>query len=95
MLPPEPADEPTIAREIDQRRVELALPDWRQNGGRPGEGNQRFFELGLRLASAGMSRADVERTLDAEAVHAHTPADRRRQVTTILRSLEDYGRLWD
>ena len=71
-----------------QERVDAAINRWRSHC--KGTGNQEFFNLAVSLASAGMDRLDIGRTLQAETVHAHGPdlrRDRRAAIPTIINKL--------
>jgi hypothetical protein len=67
-----------------QAQFDSIIATWRREGGKPGVGNREFFKLGSALAKAGMDNAEVEATLRAEASYARTPADRRRQVKSVI-----------
>jgi hypothetical protein len=67
-----------------QAQFDSIIARWRREGGKPGVGNREFFKLGSALAKAGMDSAEVEATLRAEASYARTPADRRRQVKSVM-----------
>jgi hypothetical protein len=90
---PTKQDRPVASQPRDEQKIEAAIREWRQNGWRPGEGNHRFFELGLKLASSGASAPDLEGMLRSESFYANTPEDRKRQVPSIIQSLTEYGRL--
>ena len=82
-----------VAQRQDSEAVEIACRDWRANGCHSGEGNDRFFKLGLKLARAGLQEPELESALVAEVVYASTPKDRLRQVPSIVESLKRYRHL--
>jgi hypothetical protein len=71
-----------------QDRVDAAINRWR--GHAKGTGNHEFFVLATVLASAGMERNEIERTLHAEVPYAHgseSQRDRRTAIPDIMRTL--------
>jgi len=71
----------------DQEKIEEAIRQWRDLGCTPGNGNQEFFRLGLRLAYAGVPDHEIEHTLAEQSQYAHTPKDRRRNIPYVMRGL--------
>lgn len=93
-------DRRTIRRMLDVRPLagpglfcrEMALRFRKEllgHASRPGDGNERFFNLGLQLASAGIS--ETEKSSSCRSDYAHTPEDRRRRVASIIESLKGSG----
>jgi hypothetical protein len=75
-------------QESRQERVETAISTWRCHP--KGAGNTAFFELAVTLASAGMERAEISRTLHAEAAYAHgreSQRERRAAISGIMKKL--------
>jgi hypothetical protein len=73
-----------VQNDRDQRQA-TAIEKWRLA---PAEaGHAAFFTLAVDLRSAGMSMADIESTLRQEAGHARHPAERRREIKSIMRRL--------
>lgn len=77
---------------VDWVKVDAATAAWRNAPKTPGSGNRDFFKLGLSLKSAGMSQPEIEAYLQREASYARRPAQRHRQIRSIVRSLEMYER---
>lgn len=75
---------------VDWASVERAKLWWRNLPHRPGSGNRTFFKLGLRLKQAGLDRRGIERILREEAVSARSPEKRRKQIPSIMASLQQY-----
>jgi hypothetical protein len=76
-------------RQNYQQRVDAALERWHEHP--VGTGNDAFFQLAVALAGAGMERAEIGRTLHAEAAHAHgskSQQERRAAIPGILRKLK-------
>ena len=73
--------------------INVACLDWKANGWRASEGNDRFFQLGLRLVTAGIQEPELVEVLRAETIYANTPEDRLRQIPSIIGSLRRYGHL--
>jgi hypothetical protein len=70
-------------------RVDAAINGWRQH--LKGTGNSAFFDLAVALVGAGMERAEISRTLYAEAVYAHgsqSQSDRRTAIPHILKKIK-------
>ena len=55
-------------------------------------GNEAFFRFGVDLRSAGMSMADIEATLGQEAGNGRHPAERRREIRNVMRTLRGSSR---
>lgn len=75
---------------VDWAKVEAAIAAWRNSPKTPGSGNRNFFKLGLELKSAGMSQTGIKGQLWEEAIFARSPVKRRRQIPSVIRSLEIY-----
>ena len=75
---------------VDQEAVDKACSGWQQCP--PGKGNDGFFTLGLKLASAGCVQSAITMILREQPQHGRSPDDRIRQVLSILQSLVDYNR---
>ena len=73
----------------DRRRIrqDAALDDWRGNRTRPGVGNDEFLRLAARRHHLGMDLSEIGSTLHQEAMWAHSPGDRRKEIGHILQSL--------
>ena len=54
-----------------------------------GEGNHEFFMLGLRLAQAGCDQSEIASILRDQAQYGHSPDERRKQIPSILSSLQN------
>ena len=74
------------------QRQAAAIQKWRAA---PAEaGHAAFFQLGVDLRSAGMSLAEIELTLCQEAGYARHPAERRREIRNVMRTLGDRPADW-
>jgi hypothetical protein len=78
---------PLPAAKTDQERVDKAIRQWHEVGGKPGNGNSVFFNLGLGLAYAGVPDNEIEQTLNDQSQYAQSPKDRRRNIPRIVRSI--------
>ena len=76
-------------REPDQALIEAAIAEWRTTP--QGEGNFAFYRLAVQLKKAGMADSDIENTLTEEAQSANSPSDRRRQISSITKSLRKWS----
>jgi len=74
-------------REIDQARVQTAITNWRSS--LKGCGNDNFFKFALELRRAGMNKGQIETMLRSEAAFAHSPNERRAQIPSIIKSLQE------
>jgi hypothetical protein len=72
-------------RLVDDTEIATAVAQWR--GSRPGKGNDAFYALALELARLGMTTNEVEQILLQEAHCARSPAERKNQIPSIIRSL--------
>ena len=72
----------------DQGLIEAACEEWRS--ALPGTGNDKFFELGLKLRSAGCSPQEIAAILQGEAACAQHPEERHKQIPSIMSSLESH-----
>ena len=86
--PVEQDSELSPAATIDQTKVDEATTNWRQSIDHPGEGNERFWDYALALRSAGMNPEQIEQTLQAETKYARNPPERRDQIPSIMKSLQ-------
>jgi hypothetical protein len=68
-------------------RRDRAIQKWRAEGTAPHVGNRKFFDLARDLANAGMGDAEIVGILNSEAGFSRSPADRRKQVKSIMRSI--------
>jgi len=75
---------------VDQDAVERACAVWQSCP--PGKGNEEFFNLGLKLASAGCDQSETETNLQEQAQYARSKNDRLRQIPTIIKSLIEHGK---
>jgi hypothetical protein len=64
------------------QRITAAINAWRSAP--IGFGNQSFCQLGIALKRAGMTLAEVQSTLLAEASQGHSPAERKAQVKNVV-----------
>ena len=74
-------------REIDQARVQTAITNWRSSP--KGSGNDNFFKFALDLRRAGMNKGQIETMLRSEAAFGHSPNERRAQIPSIIKSLQE------
>jgi len=72
-------------RLVNSTEMTAAIAQWR--GSRPGKGNDAFYALALELARLGMTTNEVEQILLQEAHCARSPAERKNQIPSIIRSL--------
>jgi hypothetical protein len=77
-------------REIDQARVQAAITNWRSSP--RGHGNDNFFQFALELRKAGMNKTQIEKMLQSEAAFAHSPNERKAQIPSIIKSLQESSR---
>ncbi|WP_460452592.1 hypothetical protein [Alsobacter sp. SYSU BS001988] len=71
--------------------VSKAVETWRSTP--PGMGHVGFFKLGAAFKAAGLDDGEIRVRLHQEAVYAHSPAERRREIKEIMKSLSRRGRL--
>src|SRR5262249_34425078 len=82
----EPWDESSGPRpQINHGLIDAARQEWRDAP--KGQGNDAFFRLGINLRKAGLSPSEVRRILTEEARHAHSPKDRKAQISGIMATL--------
>lgn len=74
---------------VDSSQVEVAIAEWRMSSNYPGEGNDRFFSLAMKLKRAGMDAYDIKVTLQTEAQRGRSPNERAAQIPSIMKSLFD------
>jgi hypothetical protein len=74
-------------REIDQARVQTAITNWRNSP--KGSGNDNFFKFALDLRRAGMNTGQIETMLRSEAAFGHSPNERKAQISSIIKSLQE------
>ena len=67
--------------------TEMTAAIAQRRGSRPGKGNDAFYALALELARLGMTANEVEQILLQEAHCARSPAERKNQIPSIIRSL--------
>ena len=68
------------------QRREAAIQKWRAA---PAEaGHSAFFQLAVDLRGTGLSMAEIENIIRLEAGNARHPAERRREIKSIMRTLE-------
>jgi hypothetical protein len=72
---------------VDSSQVEVAIAEWRTSSNYPGEGNDRFFSLAMKLKKTGMDAHDIKTTLQTEAQHGRSPGERTAQIPSIMKSL--------
>jgi hypothetical protein len=75
---------------VDERLVQSAKDIWRGSKGRPGRGDEMFFNLAMSLRRAGMDFYQIESTLRSEAEFGRTPKERLSQIPSIMSSLRRY-----
>ena len=81
-----------VTERIDDALVQHSIEHWRQSKDVLGQGNDRFFALGLELRKAGMTQDQVRSTLRAEAAFGRHPKERQAQIGSIIGSLrKTYG----
>jgi hypothetical protein len=73
---------------IRHTKVAKAIADWR--GAPPHMGNESFFMLGVRLQRAGLVHEEIRQILVAEAINGRSPAQRKAQIRTVLKSLKGH-----
>lgn len=79
------------ASEYRVRAVERAINKWRETP--PGEGHTGFFRLAASLKRVGLDDADLIATLKQEAAFAAHPAERRKEIQSLVRSVRRFGRI--
>lgn len=72
-----------------EKAIAAAVDKWRSAG--PGEGHNAFYRLACALHGAGLDQAVIKQTLQAEAVYARSPNERRADIKDILRALRKRG----
>ncbi len=78
-----------VQNHLEQRQA-VAIQKWHSA---PAEGgNRAFFQLGVDLRGAGLSMAEIDGTLRLEATNARHPAERRREIKSIMRTLRGSSR---
>ena len=84
------AEEATKVQDDRAQRQAVAIQTWRLA---PVEaGHAAFFQLAVDLRSSGLNLAGIELTLWQEAGYARHPAERRREIRNIMRTLQ--GSSW-
>jgi hypothetical protein len=79
-------EQETTQRNWQAEKREAAIAAWRSAP--KGEGNRAFFTLGSTLARLGLSHTEIRAILWQEAAYAHSPVERRQQIKSILRKLD-------
>lgn len=74
-----------VADQVDHEAVAQAITAWRSAPA--GTGHLAFYALSVRLKRAGLSSSDVELLLKREATHAHSPNERRAEISGLIASL--------
>ena len=74
----------------DKAAFQAAIDKWRATP--PGQGNEQFYLLALELKRLGATDEEIEQTLLQEASFGRSPAERRNQIPSIMRSLRRHGR---
>jgi hypothetical protein len=74
-------------REIDEAQVQTAISNWRSSP--QGFGNDNFFKFALDLRRAGMNTGQIETMLRSEAAFGRSPNERRAQIPSIIKSLQE------
>ena len=89
----ETPSEPRVGgdRLVSGKEVAAAVERWR--GSPSGSGNEAFYALAVELARLGMADDEIEQTLRQEAHFARSPAERRNQIPSVLRSLTKQRRV--
>lgn len=72
---------------VDQAKVDEATRVWRDSINHPGEGNARFWTYAVTLRATGMDLKQIEIQLRTESVNGRSPAKRRAQIPSIIKSL--------
>lgn len=78
-------------RQVNRTEMAAAIARWRDSP--PGSGNDAFYALAVELARLGMPDNEIEQTLQQEAHFARSPAERRNQIPSVLRSLTKQRRV--
>ena len=73
---------------MDATRLDAAIASWRLAGA--GEGNSKFYQLGIELKMMGKSNSEIKTILKTEARLARSPAERERQIPSIMASLASW-----
>lgn len=68
-----------------QERQRKAIEKWRSTPAKGG--NQAFFQLGVALRSAGLTMPEINAILWQEAGYARHPTERRSEIKSIMRTL--------
>jgi hypothetical protein len=86
------ADPILLPEEVDHHAVRQAIDEWHH--ALPLEGNRAFFDLGFRLARAGMAEGQIRQTLEERTQFARKGSrrDRRSQIPYILRGVANVRR---
>lgn len=80
-VPSQPAE-----GEVDLARRDRAVQRWEEVGTQKSNGDREMYVLARELERSGVPHFEAEATLLAAAQAATSPADRKRQVQTILRN---------
>jgi hypothetical protein len=72
---------------VNVTRKQGAISAWRAVSQGSGVGHNEFYRLAVGLRGAGLVGAELESTLDNEAVYARNPTERRREIRRIVRGL--------
>ena len=81
----DPADRRQQALAAKAAALAKATSEWRSAP--RNTGNDAFFRYAGRLKIAGLSDVELKQTLMQEAVHGKSPAERRAQIPSIMKSL--------
>lgn len=83
----EMASEPSLGGDglVNRTATAAAIAQWR--GSPPGSGNGAFYALAVELARLGMNSGEIEHTLKREASFGRSPTERKKQISSIMKSL--------
>ena len=74
--------------DVNLELVDAATDEWRATP--EGNGHNAFYRFALALMRAGVQDAHIKGILTREAQHARSPADRKRQIVSIMKSLKKH-----
>jgi hypothetical protein len=75
-------------QKVDLAAVEQATKQWQQSCAYFGTGNDSLFNYALSLRSAGMSLDQIEKKLEEQAQFGRSPDERKKQIPSIMQSLQ-------
>jgi hypothetical protein len=81
------------SRQINEAKKLEAIREWQSlKVTRISAGNAGFWSFAVNLYYAGLSGPEIEQELYLHYPHGRTPHERKAQITSIVKSLQRYGK---